>query len=148
MGGSARRPSHRYEVRIDGSGWAIHRCRQDKADTPFRIDTTKINHNDYIALSYNIEPRQSESQLGKNELIALHSLSTILNVGVFGDSTLRAGQICEASVPSYSSADFTPENKDMLSGNFLIAEIKHILTPKLYNQRLMLIKDGFMETVG
>jgi hypothetical protein len=114
---------------------------------PFKLETD-IQYSNNVSIAYTIEPRQSEPHLGKNELTVLHAMSTCVNVGVFGDSTVKAGTICEASIPTYGTKDFTPENIDMLTGKFLIAEVKHIITPKIYNQRLLLIKDGFMEMVG
>lgn len=117
------------------------------APHPFRSDY-KHSVDTKIHLSYNIEPRQSEPDLQKNVLHRFKALETVLNIGIFGDSTLKVGQTCIANVPNYSSDDFSPDALNPLSGKFLIAEIKHIFNPKQYNQRIMLIKDSYEEKVA
>jgi hypothetical protein len=96
-------------------------------------------------LSYNVLPRQSEQDLFKNKLAGFKANAVAINCGIFGNSALKASDVCVAYVPSYSSKDFSEEHFDVISGKFLIANIKHILSAKSYNQRLLLIKDGFEE---
>lgn len=114
---------------------------------PFKVDY-QYSTNDKVKISYNIEPRQSERDLEQNVLHRFKALETVINIGIFGDSTLKVGQTCIANIPTYSSTDFQPDSLNPLSGKFLIAEIKHIFNPRQYNQRIMLIKDSYEERVA
>lgn len=82
-----------------------------------------------------------------NQMKLLQSSNISLNMGVFGNSNIKVGDTCLASIPAYSSEDFSPDSHDAISGKFLIAEIKHILTPKMFTQRIKLIKDAYTEVV-
>lgn len=100
-----------------------------------------------LRVTYNVLAKQAEPDLEKNTLALMKCTENTFNVGIFGDSTLRVGQTVIAHIPTYSSADFTPDHIDFLSGKFLIGDIKHVITPKKYSQRLLLIKDSYEETV-
>jgi hypothetical protein len=114
---------------------------------PFHLNM-KPNYNYVINVSANVLPRQAEVDGAKN-FIDRFAIGTItISAGIYGNSSLKVGDICIANIPSYSSKDFTQEHFDPISGKFLIAEIKHLLTSKIYNQRLLLLKDGFEETLG
>lgn len=117
------------------------------AQTPFRLEI-EPKHTDKIMISNNIKEMSSEPDLDKNRLSLLKAVEVAINIGVFGDSTLKVGEVVLAAIPSYSSKDFAPDSTDVVSGKFLVADIKHILTPKQYNQRLLLIKDGYEESLG
>lgn len=103
---------------------------------------------DKVSISYDVVSRQSKKDIEKNRLIANKSLELVANIGVYGDSGIRAGHTCIANIPSYYKDDFSPADVDVRSGKFLIAEIKHKLTPKQYNQRIMIIKDSYEEEVA
>lgn len=104
-------------------------------------------HNDSLNLSYTVERSQSEPYAFKNRMKLLQAMNYPVSIGVFGNSTLKAGLVCIANIPNFSS-DTGPERFDTLSGKFLIAAIKHVLTPKQYTQRIQITKDSFEETVA
>ncbi|MNE96402.1 hypothetical protein D3C80_1946030 [compost metagenome] len=78
----------------------------------------------------------------------LKSNSFTVNIGTFGNSALKAGLVIKATIPSFSQDSLGPNDFDNISGKFLVAEIKHILSGKMYNQRIKLIKDSFEETIA
>jgi hypothetical protein len=108
----------------------------------------KTSNQSRVRVTYDIKSRQSELDVEKNRLHKFKALSTVLNIGIFGDSTLRVGQTCIANVPTYSTEDFSHNAINPYSGKFLIAEIKHVFSPKQYNQRIMLIKDSYEEKLA
>lgn len=100
-----------------------------------------------LRVTYNVQAKQAEPDLEKNTLALLKCVENTFNIGIFGDSTLKAGQTVIAHIPTYASDTFSPDQIDFLTGKFLIGEIKHVITPKMYNQRILLIKDSYEETV-
>lgn len=101
-----------------------------------------------LSVKYYHERAPRETTLVNNKMKMLKSNTLSLNIGVFGASFIKAGDVCLANVPSFSSLDFSANSTDVVSGKFLIAEIKHILTPKSYNQRIQLIKDSLEEALA
>jgi hypothetical protein len=76
-------------------------------------------------------------------MVKLRASNYVVSAGVFGDSTTRVGIVCKANIPTWC-ANLGGKN---VSGKYLVAEIKHIFTQKLYTQRFKLIKDAFEETL-
>lgn len=105
-------------------------------------------YSDKLTISYGIDHEQNEPFVHENSLKLLKTNSIIFNIGVFGNSSLKVGSVIETTIPSYSSESFREEGIDIISGKFLISEIKHVLTPKLYNQRIQIIKDAFEESIS
>jgi hypothetical protein len=109
---------------------------------------TEPNFNYVISVGANVLPRQSEIDLYKNTLVKMAMNTFTVVAGIHGNSQLKVGDVCNLSLPSYSSNDFTQNHVDFISGKFLLVEIKHILTAKGYNQRVLFMKDAFEETVA
>lgn len=66
-------------------------------------------------------------------------------VSVFGDSSLKAGDVIYLVVPNWNTDQ---ENiKTMFQGNVLIGSIRHTLTRDHYTQALGVMKDSYEETV-
>jgi hypothetical protein len=103
---------------------------------------------DRVSLHYRGEKRDNESSFVDNKMKLLKSNSFSVSIGTFGNSSLKVGDVIKASVPSHSKESLTPGGHDNISGKFLIAEIKHILTPKIYNARMKIIKDAFEEVIS
>ena len=82
-------------------------------------------------------------------MVKLRAANFVVSIGVFGDSTLRVGNTCIANIPNWSSNGMQPTgpDRDIYSGKFLIAEIKHVFDQKLYTQRIKIIKDAYEEPV-
>lgn len=105
-------------------------------------------NSDRVSLHYRSSKQENESSVVDNGLKLLKSNSFAVNIGTFGNSALKVGLTMKASVPSNSSESLTPGGHDNISGKFLIAEIKHILTPKIYNARMKIIKDAYEEVIS
>lgn len=105
-------------------------------------------YSDKLSISYGLDHEQSEAFNHENALKLLKTNNIIFNIGVFGNSLLKVGNVIKTSIPSYSTDNFKENNVDYISGRFLISEIKHILTPKSYNQRIQIIKDAFEEVIA
>lgn len=105
-------------------------------------------YNDKLTIKYSQSHLPNQVTFANNSLKILKSNSVVVNIGMFGNSTLKVGTTCKASIPSFSSEDFSLDETDVVSGLFLIAEIKHVITPKQYNQRIKLIKDSFEGAVS
>lgn len=106
------------------------------------------DNSDHLSIHYRSAKSDNESSFMNNRLKLLKSNSTSVNIGTFGNSTLRVGTVIKASVPTFSKESQSASDFDNVSGKFLIAEIKHILTQKTFNQRIKLIKDSYEEVVA
>lgn len=105
-------------------------------------------YSDKLNIAYSLEHEPNELPKVQNKMRLLKLNTFAVSIGVFGLSTVKVGDVCKAKIPSFSSEDTTQKEVDYISGNFLIAEIKHILTPKIYNQRIKLLKDSFEEAIS
>jgi hypothetical protein len=103
---------------------------------------------DSLNIMYTLYHQQNESSRHKNKMTLLRANNIVFNIGVFGNSSLKVGTVCNLNVPSFSTDSLGLRKIDLLSGKFLISEIKHIITPKSYNQRIQVIKDAFEETIA
>lgn len=106
------------------------------------------DYSDKFSIQYSLDHKPNEEAVVINRMKLLKSSTINLNIGVFGASFIKVGDVCSAQIPAFSSEDFTDKSFDAISGKFLIAEIKHILTPKTYNQRVRLMKDSFEEVLS
>lgn len=117
--------------------------------TPFTISSSfNDKYSDRLSINYSSEHNVHEIAKVQNRMKLLKSNSFMVNIGVFGLSTIKVGDVCLAKIPTFSSESLSVNDTDHISGKFLIAEIKHILTPKLYNQRIRLIKDSYEENIA
>lgn len=66
---------------------------------------------------------------------------TRVEITVFGDSNIRAGQVCFSQLPNWNSNQ--ENNKNMIDGDFLITSINHNLTQIDYTQIMMLQKESY-----
>ena len=105
-------------------------------------------NSDRVTLHYRNTKQDNEGSIVDNKLKLLKSNSFSANIGIFGNSSLKVGTTMKTSIPSNSKESMTPNATDNISGKFLIAEIKHILQPKSYNQRVKLLKDSFEEVTS
>ena len=105
-------------------------------------------NSDRISLHYRSAQSPNEAGTIDNRMKLLKSNSFSVNIGVFGNSSLKVGMVIKATIPSFTKDSLGPNNFDNISGKFLVAEIKHILSGKQYNQRIKLIKDSFEETIA
>ena len=101
------------------------------------FDGAKTNHGEEIY--DNIVTRYSQFQ-------ALNSIRLQLVVG--GDSYRRVGELVEVRIPAFEELSETTGGAldKMLSGTYLIAKNKHIITsPNEYDSCILLIKDSFSD---
>lgn len=74
-------------------------------------------------------------------------LSVIAHMTIYGDSTITVGDVIAARIPKMNSLteETYTEDDPMLSGNYLVCKVRHVLTfgdnPQYY-QGLEVIKDG------
>lgn len=106
------------------------------------------DNSDRISLHYRSAKSDNEAGTVDNAMKLLKSNSFSVNIGVFGNSSLKVGMVLKATIPSFTKDSLGPDNFDNISGKFLVAEIKHVLSGKMYNQRIKLIKDSFEETIA
>jgi hypothetical protein len=85
-----------------------------------------------------------------NELTLLKSETSVINITVPGNSEIMAGQVCNANIPQWNGMNFDPQAEDMqmLSGKFLMAEIRHKLNSSGYVQYIKLLKDSYNKSIG
>lgn len=83
-----------------------------------------------------------EENVVKNETILNRCNNIAVNIATFGNSELKVGDIVKANIPRWSTQMGESDSVDRYSGNYLVSEIKHILTRNAYNTRLKLIRDG------
>lgn len=119
------------------------------AKSPTKVDKViSKDYQDKVVLSYSLEREDNDICTLNNRMLLLQSESYIVNISTYGNSNLKVGDVCVANIPSYSSDSFSGEEMDLVTGKFLIAEIKHVIGAKGYNQRIKLIKDAFEETLS
>lgn len=121
------------------------------AKSPVPIDSNyNDSFSDKLYLTYGLEQNDGFNPYVNGRMNKLRSSNFAISIGTFGDSTLRVGQTCKANIPNWSidGMDPTNPNRDVLTGKFLIAEIKHIFSQKLYTQRIKLIKDAYEEVTA
>lgn len=106
------------------------------------------DYSDRLTIMYSMHHEPNEEAVVLNKMKLLKASTININIGVFGASLIKVGDVCLASIPSFSSDDFSDKSFDAMSGKFLISEIKHLLTPKTYNQRVQLLKDSFEEVIA
>lgn len=118
-------------------------------NTPNAIaDIANPDYSDKLSMQYVNVREQNEGAIVKNRMKLLKSSTANVNIGTFGASFIKVGDVCTATIPAFSSEDFKSESVDTASGKFLIVEIKHVLTGKMYNQRIRLMKDSFEEQIA
>lgn len=117
--------------------------------TPVSLDQNfNKESTDRISLHYRSAKTENESGTVDNNMKLLKSNSFTVNIGVFGNSALKAGMVIKATIPSFTQESLGPKNFDNISGKFLVAELKHHLSGAQYNQRIKIIKDSFEETIA
>lgn len=148
--------SHGFLSILDKSMTVHSYNAKDKYDASKSLgkSAVSINQNfnpagtDRISLHYRSGKSDNESGFVDNKMKLLKSNSFTVNIGVFGNSSLKVGTVMKATVPSFTQDSLGPDDFDNISGKFLIAEIKHVLSGKMYNQRIKIIKDSFEETIA
>ena len=73
-------------------------------------------------------------------------LSNMMNIHIHGDSALGAGSVINIDFPIISDSSKQKHNK-LLSGNYLITQIRHIITPTgkpTYSQACEILRTGFI----
>lgn len=111
-----------------------------------QLSTLTMFHNplNKLSIDYATDSETKFYARIKNTMTKLRSSTVVVSIGLFGDSTIRAGNVCKATIPNWSmTADSDSEPKDYISGKFLIAEIKHMFKQNLYTQRMKLVKDAY-----
>lgn len=117
--------------------------------SPVMLDTGfNDSYSDKLSIRYSVAARDSAQHSVDNTMKLLKTNNFAVSIGAFGNSNIRVGATCKATIPTNSSDGLTPNEVDPLSGKFLIAEIKHVLTPKIYNQRIKIVKDGYEQVVA
>lgn len=82
-----------------------------------------------------------EMDYTKNKMV-LTELNTIrFQITVFGDSSIKAGDVCVATIPNWNQDQ--DEVKGDVSGKFLIGSIHHALSPTTYMQTILIQKEGY-----
>ena len=115
--------------------------------------STKLNH--YYFFNYNIkaagggaEPNIKENQLERRTQIRDSQLQQLDNIKItikmYGDSSLRVGEIINFYVPSNSTQEGQENISDaFLSGKYLITKIKHEFTAEKYLMHVQIRKDSW-----
>lgn len=111
-------------------------------DSPYISDYDKNSvYSDKLYIGYASNENTYFEPYVNGRMVKLRASNYVVSVGTFGDSTTRVGSVLKANIPTWS-ANIDGKN---ISGRYLIAEIKHVFTPKLYTQRMKIIKDAFEE---
>jgi hypothetical protein len=119
---------------------------QNKSLGKSSVSLDKNFNNDFsdrLSIDYSLNHEMNEPHCVNNRMKLLKTNTFVVDIGAFGNSTLKVGEVCLASIPSFSSESLTPDAVDHVSGKFLVVEIKHILANKQYNQKIKLIKDSY-----
>lgn len=118
------------------------------AKSPIPIEE-EVNqeYSDKFTIKYSLETEYNYEAMLRNKIQKERSSNFAVSIGTFGNSELRVGQVCKANIPNWSPDGMQPTNpdRDVYTGKFLIAEIKHVFNQKLYTQRIKIVKDAFEE---
>lgn len=80
-----------------------------------------------------------------------HFLNTIVQITVYGDSTVAVGDVITCEIPEHDAMTIGEQKpyvkpSDVSAGNFLVTKVRHVLTfneKSEYMQALELVKDGW-----
>jgi hypothetical protein len=70
-------------------------------------------------------------------------LQSMVRIHVNGDSNISVGEMLELNIPSFDGIDKKSDTSRLKSGNYLIAKVRHLITPgpnNVYSQSMELIK--------
>lgn len=117
-----------------------------KSPVPIELEIN-AEHSDKYAIKYSLQTEGNYDAILRNKMLMIRANNFAVSIGVFGNSELKVGNVVKANIPNWSTNGMQPASpdRDVLTGKFLIAEIKHVFNQKLYTQRIKLIKDGFEE---
>ena len=132
---------------------------RDKVNSKITTDSGKFNDNvlsenqylsNYVTLDNEgliiVKPQiqlfGDEQNIVKNETVLNRCNNIAINIATFGNSELKVGDIVKANIPRWSTGMGESDSVDRYTGNYLVAEIKHIMTRNAYNTRLKIIRDG------
>jgi len=139
-----------------------YKFEKTKDDGQFNIDQESFTVRKDIAAKY-----QGDDKNATNTIIAIKNekdlervkkenfitpylsrlMSNILNIEIWGDSALTAGSVINIEFPNADGMTEKSTNK-MLSGNYLITKIRHIIRPTgqtMYTQACEVLKTGFLK---
>ena len=115
--------------------------------------STKFNHSYFFnanrkAAGGGAEPNIKESQLERRTQIRDSQLQQLNNIKItlkmYGDSSLRVGEVINFYVPSQSIQEGQENLPDVfLSGKYLITKIKHEFTAEKYLMHVQIRKDSY-----
>jgi len=115
--------------------------------------STKFNHSYFFnanrkAAGGGAEPNIKESQLERRTQIRDSQLQQLNNIKItlkmYGDSSLRVGEVINFYVPSQSIQEGQENVPDVfLSGKYLITKIKHEFTAEKYLMHVQIRKDSY-----
>jgi hypothetical protein len=102
---------------------------------------------DKLNIVYSLDHEQNEPYAHMNMMALLNASTIAYNIGVFGNSAIKVGSTCIATIPVNASLSGTEPDFDNISGKFLISEIKHMLMPSQYNQVIQIVKDSYEDAI-
>ena len=152
-----------------GSTWMTLNLREKELDTiQYKIDNTskkdtqlgehgKLLDRDYneeytdrVSLTYNSHRSERPYSEVHNHLKLLKSETSVINLTLPGNSELKVGEVCVVNIPQWNAMNFDPEVDELqiLTGKYLISEIRHRIDHIGYVQYIKVIKDSFNRTLG
>lgn len=115
----------------------------------FRPETNRLYYPTHKNIHNDIEDNSlSEDWLLQNRSLMEQRNAQQIKICVWGDSRRRVGEIINFKTPSIepirSESDWYDKN---VSGNYMISEIRHIITKKEHRMWLTLSRDSLPETI-
>jgi hypothetical protein len=124
----------------------------DKSGTDISTSTFKQKYGEepsvqyFVASDSSLPDYQLPEKIGYLQGFIQKIVSNLLHVHVYGDNLTGAGDVIELKIPDATGLTNTKEGK-MMSGNYMIAKCRHMLTfgnYRQYTQSFELIKGSYL----
>ena len=112
------------------------------SDNPYMANYVELDNEGKIVVIPQIQLFGDEETVVRNDAVLKRCNNISINIATFGNSELKVGDVVKANIPRWSTNMGEEDSVDRYSGNYLVAEIKHVLNRNAYNTRLKIIRDG------
>ena len=107
-------------------------------------------HNSYCTeRDYQIrnEPVRKQNFLAKSTAVHNQFLTGAIEILVYGNSSIQAGDLIDIDVPSTGESASASDNlmDKLSSGKYLIVSLRHSVTPDSYYTALTITKDSYLK---
>ena len=94
-----------------------------------------------VSIRYENDPSLLLSGITVSRMSKIEINTIRANIVVFGDSAIRVGEVCKATLPNWNVEQ--KDLKNSIDGRFLICDIHHTISSTEYTQTMMIQKEAY-----